>query len=500
MQKRYMSIWFRHLLTDRWVIHQPDLKDIPFVLADPERGRMVIRAANAAAGLKGIAPGMVVADARAVLPSLLVINEKPGQAQKLLNALAEWCLRYTPVVSADLPDGLVLDITGCAHLWGGERAYLKDVVRRLRAKGYDVRAAIADTIAAAWAVSRYGTISPIVESGEQMNALAPLPPAALRLEPAVLERMHKLGFYQVSAFAGMPPSVLRRRFGQHLLQRINQAMGRAPELLEPIRPVEPYQERLPSLEPIRTATGIHIGLKKLLEVLCSRLAREGKGLRKAVLKCYRIDGKEQQIEIGTSSACCSTGHLFKLFELKVSSIKPGLGIELFILEAPVVDDADKVQETLWNISGTNNRAEIAELLDRLAARGGFGIIKRYLPDEHYWPERSVKVATSLDEMPAACWRTDHPRPVLLLERPELIQVTAPVPDYPPMLFVYQGKVHKIARADGPERIEQEWWIEDGLHRDYYAVEDEQGARYWIFRLGYYDQLTRPDWFVHGFFA
>lgn len=500
MQKRYMSIWFRHLLTDRWIIRQPQLKDTPFVLAAPERNRMVIQAANLGAEAVGIQAGMVVADARAVMPSLLVMESKAGRSEKLLNALAEWCLRYTPIVAVDLPDGLILDITGCAHLWGGERAYLKDIVSRFRAMGYDVRTAIADTMAAAWAVCRYGKISPIVQTGNQLAALASLPPVALRLETGTIERMHKLGFYQISAFIHMPGPVLRRRFGQQLLQRIDQAMERAPETIQPIRPIEPYQERLPSLEPIRTATGIHMALKKLLEVLCSRLAKEGKGLRKAVFRCYRIDGKEQQIEIGTNSASCSIEHLFKLFELKVSSIRPGLGIELFILEAPVVGDADKIQETLWNISGSNDLAEIAELLDRLTARGGFGIIHRYLPEQHYWPERSIKEACSLDEKPQTGWRTDHPRPALLLPNPELIEVTAPIPDYPPMLFRYQGKVHKITRADGPERIEQEWWIEDGLHRDYYAVEDQQGARYWIFRLGHYNETSKPKWFVHGFFA
>ena len=495
-----MSIWFRHLLTDRWVIRQPQLKDTPFVLAAPERNRMVIQAASLCAEAVGIGAGMVVADARAVLPGLLVMDDKPGRCEKLLSGLAEWCLRYTPIVAVDLPDGLILDITGCPHLWGGERRYLTDIVNRLRGAGYDVRAAIADTMAAAYAVCRYGKISPIVQTGNQMAALASLPPAALRLETATIERMHKLGFYQISAFMHMPGSVLRRRFGQQLLQRIDQAMERAPETIQPIRPIEPYQQRLPSLEPIRTATGIHIALKKLLEVLCSLLAKEGKGLRKAIFRCYRIDGKEQEIEIGTNSASCSIEHLFKLFELKVSSIRPGLGIELFMLEAPVVDDADKIQETLWNISGSNDLSEIAELLDRLSARAGAGIAHRYLPDQHYWPERSVKEACSLDEKPLASWRTDHPRPVLLLPMPERIDVTAPIPDYPPMLFRYQGKVHEIARADGPERIEQEWWLEQGLHRDYYAVEDQQGARYWIFRLGHYHERSKAQWFIHGFFA
>ncbi|WP_138484769.1 Y-family DNA polymerase [Dyadobacter bucti] len=502
MEKRYMSVWFRHLTTDRWIVSQPELKDVPFVLAAPERGRMVIKAVNVRAEVMGIENGMVVADARAVLPALLVFDYKPGFAEKLLLAFGTWCIRFTPIVSVDPPDGLILDITGCTHLWGGERAYLKDIVNRIRGAGYDVRAAIADTIGTAWAVCRFGTVTPLIPPEGEQAALSALPPAALRLEADTLERMQKLGFYQIRNFMNIPRSVLRRRFGPHLLYRMDQALGAEEELIDPIRPVEPYQERLSSLEPIRTATGINIALRKLLEALCGRLSKEGKGLRKGVFMGYRMDGKIEQIEIGTNSASCHVEHLFRLFELKVSSIEPALGIELFILEAPVVEELDQMQETLWNITGNNNQSEITELLDRLTGRGGMQIVHRYLPDAHYWPERSVKEAVSIQEKPQIEWRTDKPRPVSLLPKPERIEVAALQPDYPPAVFRHQGKVYHIRKADGPERIEQEWWIEEGLHRDYYCVEDMKGARYWIFRLGHYneDKEDMPEWFIHGFFA
>ncbi|WP_118975757.1 Y-family DNA polymerase [Taibaiella koreensis] len=499
MAGRFVVIWFPHLTTDRFISRQPELKDMSFVLAAPERGRMVIRAASIPAEASGITSGMVVADAKALLPSLVVIDDRSELAGKLLAYLAEWCLRYTPVVAVALPDSLILDIRGCAHLWGGEQVYLKDILSKLNNMGYDARAAIADTIGAAWAVCRYGKVSPFVDAGAQLEALLPLPPAALRLEPATLQRMQKLGLYRISSFIQMPRNVLRRRFGPLLLERLDQALGQLKEPIEPIRPVEPYQERLPSQEPIRTATGIKIALQRLLETLCKRLVMEGKGLRKAVFKGYRIDGKLQQIEIGTNAASCNVDHLFRLFELKVTTIAPALGIELFILEAPVVEDLSKVQQTMWQSGREQADKKIAELLDRMTARGGMDIIHRYLPAEHYWPERSVKVAVSLDEKPATAWRTELPRPVHLLPVPELIEVAAPIPDYPPMLFIYKGTVHKITRADGPERIEQEWWIENSLHRDYYQVEDDKGARYWLFRLGHYDEGD-PQWFIHGFFA
>jgi protein ImuB len=497
MSARYISIWFKHLTTDRIILSHPELKNQPFVLAAPERGRMIVKAANKLAEANGIEPGTVVADARAILPSLKVLDDKPGLAGKLLHALAEWCIRYTPITAIDLPEGIILDATGCAHLWGGERAYLKTIVLKLRESGYDVRAAIADTIGTAWAVARFGKISPIIEAGEQVNALLQLPPVALRLDLEVLERMDKLGLYQISQFISMPRTVLRRRFGQQLLDRLDQALGVSAEPIDPVCPVEPYQERLPSLEPIVTAQGIKIALRRLLDMLCKRLVKEGKGLRTGVFKGFRLDGRIEKIEICTTSASAHAEHLFKLFDLKISTMKPDLGIELFLLEAPVVEEAAQIQETLWNT--TKNQADVAELLDRLAVRAGMQTIRRFLPDEHHWPERSLKLAISLHHVATTQWQCDRPRPAIMLPRPEPVEVTSPLPDYPPILFRYKGQVHNIRKADGPERIESEWWLQDEQHRDYYVVEDQSGARYWLFRLGNYE-TRKPEWFIHGFFS
>jgi protein ImuB len=499
MSKRYIAIWFRHLATDRLVRSKPELKDVPFVLSARERGRLVVKAANTAAQAKGIDVGMVVADCRAILPGLPAFEVQPGQAEKLLHAFAEWCLRYTPVAAVDLPDGLVLDVSGCAHLWGGERPYLKDMLAKLRGFGYDVRAAMADTVGAAWAVSRFGRVSPIVAPCGQMEALLPLPPAALRLEAATLARLEKLGLHHIRSFINMPRHALRRRFGPTLLLRLDQALGQEPEQVNPIRPVQPYQERLASMEPIRTATGIEIALKQLLERLCLRLAKEEKGLRKCIFKGYRIDGNVQQVGIGTNRPSRSLEHLFHLFEQKIPSIEPALGIEVFTLDAPIVEDIPVAQDALWHSAEGGHETAISELLDRIAGKLGEDAIHRYLPDEHYMPERSIRLATSLTEQASTAVRPALPRPIHLLPVPEAIEVTVPMPDYPPLLFKHKGALHHVAKADGPERIEQEWWLEQGLFRDYYCVEDGNGSRYWLFRLGSYDSCE-PKWFIHGFFA
>lgn len=500
MAQRFMAIAFCHLTTDWMVRRRPELRAIPFVLAAPERNRMVIKSVNVVAAANGICCGTVVADARAVYPGLEVFDDKPQLVEQLLKALGEWCIRYTPVVAVDLPNGLILDISGCAHLWGGEAAYLNEILKRLSAFGYHVKAAIADTIGSAWAVCYFGDQgAAIVEPGRQAEALSPLPAAALRLEDTVVEKLRKLGFYQVKSFLHMQRRALRRRFGQAMLDRIDQALGWVKERIEPICPIVPYQERLPSLEAIRTKTGIEIALKKLLEGLCKRLEKEGQGLRKCSLKTYRVDGRQQLIEIGTSRASRNIQHLFKLFEDKISTIAPGLGIELFVLEAAVVEDLSANQEAIWSTTTGNQQALIAELIDRISGKVGEKAVHRYLPAEHHWPEYAVKLADSLEEQPATDWPLDLPRPLHLLPIPQAIEVTVRLPDYPPMLFHFQGKLHRVKKADGPERIEQEWWLRKGEYRDYYCVEDEQGARYWLFRLGHYDNAT-PEWFLHGFFA
>jgi len=500
MSRRYLSLWFRHLTTDYTIIRRPALRNKPFVLAAPDHGRMVITAVSPPAGQEGINTGMPVADARVLLPGLEVLDDSPGLDGKLLRMLALWCIRYTPMVGIDRPDGLVMDISGCAHLWGGEKAYLSQILNTLRGKGYDVRAAIADTLGAAWAVARYGRTTALVEPGEHATAVLSLPPAALRIDPLITSRLHRLGLDKIHRIAGMPRQSLRSRFGNELLLRLDQAFGRAEELIEPVVPVEVYIERLPCLEPICTATGIEIALTRLLETLCQRLQQDGKGLRTAVFKGYRVDGKVVEAAIGTHRASHHVAHLLRLFEEKISTLEPDLGIEVFTLEAPKVEDVASQQHVMWSGATGLQDNGLVELVDRITNKTGAQTIHRYLPAQHYWPERAMVATTSLDDIAAEVWSVTRPRPIHILARPEVIEVTAPIPDYPPMLFIHKGQRHSITRAEGPERIEQEWWLSDGEHRDYYAVEDEQGVRFWIFRSGHYAGLRSYQWFLHGYFA
>jgi len=500
MPQRFLTIWFRYFKTDWHTRRQPALGMAPFVLHQSRQGRKVITAANALAEKEGIYPGTVLADARAVVPSLQALDDDPVAFEKTLHHFALWFIRYTPIVAVDPPDGLILDISGVPHLWGGEEAYLNQIRTRLHDEGYMIKASIAGTIGTAWALTHHSASTCIIPPGGEADALLALPARALRIEETAVELLQKLGLRDVWDFISMPQKVLRRRFGESFLLRLNQALGKTEERIIPVVAPTEYEERLHCLENILTRTGIDIALERLLQSLCTRLSKEGKGIRKACFKAFRIDGKTVQVEVGTHRPTHSVDHLRMLFSIKLDTIAPGPGIELFLLEAPHVEDQSTQQERIWNITGQLEDESIVEMLDKIANKIGDQRIHRFLPDEHYWPERAMREASSLQEKITTAWPALPPRPLRILSRPEPVMVTAPIPDYPPMLFRYRGKIHRIMKADGPERIEQEWWLQEGRHRDYYQVEDEEGKRYWIFRDGHYDESLPAQWFLHGFYA
>lgn len=499
MQKRYLCLWFKYLLTDWQSLRQTIPATVPVVFTKQERNRNIVMAINALAEAEGVSAGMTAADAKAIATGLQVIETIPGKEKKLLKQIGLWCIRYTPLVALDPPDGLILDISGCSHLWGGEEKYLQSVISQLGYKGYDARAGIADTIGTAWAIARFTKRMPIIESGKHNNALKSLPPAALRLADETLEKLLKLGFTTIGSLMHLPPGELRKRFGETLVCRLKQAQGTAEELITPLVAPVPYLFRLPSLEPIKTATGIEMAIAELLSLLCERLKGEGKGIRKAMLKCYRIDGQTVQVSISTAQASNSTVHLMKLFKLQISKIEPKLGIELFVLEALKTEKQKQEQEQFWQGNPKLTAPELTALLDRIAIKAERASIRRYLPTTYYWPEQSVKVAQDLTEAPESEWLIHRPRPIRMLAKPAPIQVMALLPDYPPRQFLYKNKLHIILKADGPERIEREWWRDEGPLRDYYVLEDERGKRYWVFRSGHYEDAA-TQWYLHGFFA
>ncbi len=499
MQKSFVCIWFRYLKTDRTVIRQPALKSQPLVLISPVHGKMVITAANAIAHAQGIDRGISLADARAMIPGLLSLNDQPEKAVRWLNALGGYCNRFSPSVSLSGTDTLFIDATGCSHLWGGDAGYLSAIRNAFDAIGYQVRLAMAGTPGAAWALTRYGKDSTIAAPNRQMDVLLPLPPAALQLDPELVARFDKLGLKTICQLLQIPRPALLRRFGQALLDRVDACSGARIESWEPVFPPVEHQQRLASLEPIITLAGVEIALQTLLEKMIRQLSQEGLGIRQAVFTGFRSRQKPVSIRVGTSQPVQDLRRVFRLFEMKFDRLSLEPGIESFLLEVPRTEPVQHRQEKIWNGSAAADNEALAELIDRISNKFGASRISRFLPAEHHWPERAFRKATSLVEEKTSAWPAVE-RPVLLLPVPEKVEVSAPVPDYPPLLFRHKGVVHEIVSADGPERIEQEWWLQEGIARDYYIVEDKAGQRYWLFRSGHYQPGSRPDWYLHGYFA
>lgn len=500
MSERFISIWFRHLLTDWLIRRQPDLKDIPFVISAKEGARTIISAASIVAEESGIYVGMALADAKAINPKIEVFENKPGLIENILDLIAAWCTRYTPSVTLNAPDGLTLDISGCAHLFGGEREMLKNLVTALRGFGYDARAAIADTIGAAWAFSRYGLKNPILLPGEQRSRLANLPPSALRLEQHIADNLRKVGIRKVGDLYKIPRPNISRRFGKELILRLDQALGERQEKTAPKEYVAPYQEKLVSFEGIASPENIAAAVKIILKKICSRLIEENKGIRLARLDCLRIDGVTETVNIGTSRPSNDPVHLFRLFEEKLGLIEPAFGIELFTLDVGQVEDIQLHQQEIPNDAVAFNSEAVPGFVDRISNRFSQDAAYRLIRQESYWPERFAKRSISLNEKSHNDWDQCHLRPIRLLSPPAKIEVTAPVPDYPPLFFKYKGNLLRVVKADGPERIEREWWIKKGDIRDYYVLEVETGERYWIFRSGHFNPSKQTDWFLHGFFS
>jgi protein ImuB len=490
----------------------------PFALVHDEGGRLVLAAVDAAAEAAGLLPGLPLADGRALVPGLETAELRPAEDARALARLAAWCGRYTPWSAVDPAAGglgagpgpgagILLDVTGCAGLFGGEAALLADLVTRLGRLGFTARAALADTIGAAWAVTRFATDGSrpwrVVPPEGARAALAPLPPAALRLPPATAELLERLGLRRIDALAGLPPETLEPRFGPELACRLRQALGAAPEVLSPLVPVPPLLARRVLAEPIVTGEAVARGLAALAAELCRRLEAGQRGARRLELTVYRVDGSLRRLALGTSRPSRDPAHFGRLFAGRLERIDPGFGIEVMTLAAPVSERLTALQLVLGPAGAGQGRGQraggdLAGLIDRLEARLGPGRVLRQAPRESHLPERAARRMPALAQDKSAPWRRGRPRPLRLFAHPEAVEAVALLPDHPPACFRWRRVRHRVVRAEGPERIAPEWWLDDpdragAPARDYFRVEDEAGRRYWLYRAG-------GRWFIHGLFG
>jgi protein ImuB len=496
----------------------------PFATVTASGGRRLLAALNPAATAAGLAPGMPLPDALSFLPGLATLPADPAADVAALTRLAEWCGRYSPWTAPEEADGIKIEITGSAHLWGGEAALVADLSRRLSRQNIEHRIAVASTLGIAWALARHAADAgapALPTPQDERAALAPLPVEALRLDPETVQGLRRVGLRQVGELYPMPRDALARRFGDAVARRLDQAFGDLPEPLSPLGETPSRRVRLSFAEPIADPADLTRAIERLVEDLAARLAREGMGARRLALGFHRVDGRVEHIRLGTARPSRDPRHLAKLFAAKLDTVDPGLGVEDMILAVFAADPLPPEQlvshfrdpppqagEDVRRTSGgqVGASSDIAPLLDRLGNRFGLDAISRIEPRQSHIPERASifvpidgkrssepsvipgrRAATSPESMNTGLWKMDSgpapmarpgmtsgevagnsqkpPRPVRLFRPPEPIEAQWVLPDDPPFRFTWRRRQHRVLHADGPERIAEEWWIEGDAAAD-----------------------------------
>jgi protein ImuB len=493
--------------------------DEPSLVVARQNNMLRILALDDAAAQFGLAVGLPLANARAICPQVAVYDADEAADADALNAITEWCDRFTPLVALDPPHGLFLDITGCAHLFGGEAAMMKLVCGILTVQGFAVSGAIAGTAVCARALTRY-VHGRIVRDGEEADAVRPLPVSALGADMTLVTGLRRAGLKTIGDVAERGRHEITARFGAPFTALLEQALGERDAPISPRKPLPDYIVEKRFAEPVVTEALISATLSGLAGTLVAAMAKQGKGARRLEARFFRTDGAVRTITVDTGQVVTKADVIDRLFRERLGALSdpldPGFGFDLIRLSASRTEIVVQRQRDLD--ANVHDNDELAALIDRIAARLGGKRVVVHLPQDTHIPERAVWAAPAQHHLAAAAqaiWparvESEPPlRPLRLFERPEQIKVIAQVPDGPPARFVWRRATHAVVRAEGPERVAMEWWRAGSavLTRDYFRVEDEEGLRFWLYRDGLYDREIEqkegkpvpPNWFMHGLFA
>ena len=528
-------MWLPRFSTDRLKRKDASLSEAaPLIISGKANNALYVAALEARAQKLGLYKGQPLANARAMVPSLTIIPADEKQDLALLDEIAQWCDRFTPFVAADPPDGLILDISGAAHLFGGEAAMLDHVAQKIAAQGFAVQAAIAGTSSAARALARFANRH-IAAPGGEAQALARLPVAALAVDEKIIAALVRAGLKSIGQVKDRERDELAARFGKSFVAALERLFGQQDQPVSPRRPLPDLMAEQRFAEPIVTQDAIAASLLSLAQSLSGILEQRGLGLRKLEASFFRADGKLRRIALRLGGASRDAERVLRLLKEKLETLQdpldPGFGFDLIRLEAML---AERVEIAATSFDSHENAArEIGYLIDRLSVRHGEARVLRFVAQDTHIPEaRSAGVPAQERDFPQAPWprhggKDDPPlRPLRLFEKPEEISVPfATAPDGPPSFFRWRRAEFAVTHAEGPERIAMEWWKHQGSDgqekceapkgrsgfpsgratkkqntRDYFRVETRDGQRFWLYRDGLYEQAGfRPRWYLHGIF-
>ncbi len=525
------------------------MQDGPFAVVGDRGNMQVLLSLSAEAEAEGLSRGQPLRDAQAMCPALATRQANPAEDAAFLSSLRRWAGKFSPWIAEEPPNALVMDLTGCAHLFGGEAALLDRITEECADLGLTVCPGIADTLGAAWALARYsGRSAPIGRSGDAIDqeawatrsraarrrhwerggpaprlraapagtariarpgqtrtALAPLPVAALRLDEETVAGLTRLGMRRIEDLSGQPRAALARRFGQHLVHRLDQAMGVEPEPISPASPPSNFAVRLTLPEPIGLETDIVASLDRLLPALEARLRARGQGARRVRLECHRVDQAMEWVEVGLARPSSNPDRIRPLLLMKIGGLDAGFGIDRIRIEACETEPLHERQHSgrFEAASGSDGRASgetaVDDLIGKIGARVGLEAITRMHPADSHLPEKSAMPLAAAWSEPARNWPKPGAQRPLLIWRPE--PVTTDEGPHVPMSFRWRRRDLRTVAAIGPERIAPEWWLDDpdwrsGL-RDYWRVTTRTGEALWLYYA--HGGAVSGGWFCQGSF-
>ena len=514
VKRRYLALWFPFLPTDRRRLEEAaagGLPDTPLTLATKVRGALRVCAVNENAQALGIVPGLTLADARALHPGLAVAVMDEDADRHWLQRLAEHCLGWSPRVSTMPPDGIIVDIAGSEHLFGGEAGLAAQAEETFAAIGMSVRMAMASTAQGAQALARHARL-PVMD---ERQALRGLPVAALGLDDDATLALRRAGLKTIGDVATRPAASIAARFGADAVTALRRLLGEEHAPIDPLAQPEPLHFERRFAEPVALQASIAACFLDLLRDAAQVLEERGLGGRRFVLTLFRSDGARHRLAIETGLPTRDPAPVLRLFDERIGALAdpldPGFGYDRITLFLPVTEPLAANQPTLDGRE--KDAAVLADLIDRLSTRLGPACLHRLVPQNRHIPEQAQLALQAIHAHSPAHWPVppegEPPlRPLFLFDPPQPVDVIAEVPDGPPHRFRWRCKLHEVRLYEGPERIAAEWWRrkggqdpgKGGLTRDYYRIEDVRGRRYWIFRHGLYDEKPDPRWYLHGLFA
>lgn len=510
--RRILSLWFPRLGAERILRAEPGLAlqgGAPFATVHEEANAQRLAALSQTGEAAGLSIGQGLRDALVLCPALVTRPADPVGEARFLVMLRRWAGRYSPWVGEAGPQGLSLDITGCAHLFGGEEAMVAQMGESAARMGLSLRAGLADTLGAAHALAHFAAregTPQIAPPGQLRRALSPLPVAALRIPEATATQLARLGLGRIGDVMGTPRATLGRRFGKELALRLDQALGLSAEPVSPARAPDHFATRLSLPEPIGLEGDILAAIERLLDPLCAKLKARGRGARRVRLECFRVDQASVGAEVALARAAADPDRLRPLLAMKLGEIDAGFGIDAIRIEASLTEpltprqQRSRILEPGGAKSAPPGGSGLDDLIGRMGARVGLEAITRLHPADSHIPEKAHKIMAAAWSDPARGWRAAGGTRPLTLWPPE--PIGAPEDPALPLRFRWRRRAMQVHGASGPERIAPEWWLDDpewrsGL-RDYWRVRCKGGEALWLFYA--HGGALSAGWFCHGQFA